>query len=66
MAKPSAEALLRVESAATDGTGMKIVQESTMLELDTAPMYNAAAQESGTTPATCEYVRRSPRSPTRS
>jgi hypothetical protein len=51
MAKPSAEALLRVESAATDGTAMKIVQESTMLELDTAPMYNAAAQESGTTPA---------------
>lgn len=50
MAKPSAEALLRVESAATDGTAMKIVQESTMLELDTAPMYNAAAQESGTTP----------------
>ena len=45
MAKPSAEALLRVESSATDGTGMKIVQESTMLELDTAPVYSAAAQE---------------------
>ena len=51
MSKPSAEALLRVESTAADGTAMKIVQESTMLELDTAPIYNAAADETGTTPA---------------
>jgi hypothetical protein len=50
-AKPSAEALLRVESAASDGTGMQIVQESTVLELDTAPIYTAAADETGTTAA---------------
>ena len=50
-AKPSAEALLRVESAASDGTGMQIVLESTVLELDTAPIYTAAAEETGTTPA---------------
>lgn len=50
-AKPSAEALLRVDSAATDGTAMKMVQESTMLEMDTAPIYNAAANKTGTSPA---------------
>ncbi|MDN5762576.1 MAG: hypothetical protein L0H41_09705 [Microlunatus sp.] len=50
-AKPSAEALLRVESSAADGAAMKIVQESTMLELDTAPIYNAGAEATGTTPA---------------
>ena len=51
MAKPSAEALLRVDSSAVDGTAMKMVQESSMLEMDTAPVYNAAANKTGTTPA---------------
>ena len=46
---PSAEALLRVESSATDGAAMNIVQESTVLELDSAPIYGAAAKSSGTT-----------------
>jgi hypothetical protein len=50
MAKPSAEALLRVDSSAVDGTAMKMVQESTMLEMDTAPIYYAAANKTGTTP----------------
>ena len=51
IAKPSAEALLRVDSSAVDGTAMKMVQESTMLEMDTAPIYGAAADATGTTPA---------------
>ena len=51
MAKPSAEALLRVDSSAVDGTAMKMVQESTMLEMDTAPIYGAAADVTDTTPA---------------
>lgn len=51
LAKPSAEALLRVDSSAADGTAMKMVQESTMLEMDTAPVYNRAASASGTTAA---------------
>ncbi len=42
-AKPSAAVLLRVESSAVDGAAMKTVQESTVLELDTAPIYSAAA-----------------------
>ena len=61
MAKPSAQALLRVESAATDGT-MKIVQESTLLELD-MPTPDAAAQESGrlVVPPSTHADRRGPR-----
>ncbi|HEU5487048.1 MAG TPA: YtxH domain-containing protein, partial [Microlunatus sp.] len=34
-----------------DGTAMKMVQESTMLEMDTAPIYNTAANRTGTSPA---------------
>lgn len=49
--RPSAEAMLRVESAANDGAGMQMVQESTVLELNTAPIYDVAAAATGTTPA---------------
>lgn len=51
LGRPSAEALLRVDSSAADGTAMKMVQESTMLEMDTAPIYNAAAGKTSTTAA---------------
>jgi hypothetical protein len=47
-AKPSAVVLLRVESSASDGAAMKTVQESTVLELDTAPIYSAAASSDTT------------------
>lgn len=48
--RPSAEAVLRVvETQAVDGAAMRIVQESTVVELDTAPIYEAAADASGIT-----------------
>lgn len=48
--RPSAEAVLRVvETQAVDGSAMRIVQESTVVELDTAPIYEAAADASGIT-----------------
>ncbi|SDS94885.1 hypothetical protein [Microlunatus soli] len=50
-AKPSAEAILRAESSAVDGAAMKIVQQSAVLELDTASVYQAAAKASGSTAA---------------
>ncbi len=48
--RPSAEAVLRVVGTqAGDGAAMRIVQESTVVELDTAPIYEAAADASGIT-----------------
>jgi len=46
--RPSAEVLLRVESSATDGAAMQMVQESTVMELDTAPIYTAAVGSDST------------------